>query len=658
MNKLKIGNFLIKDERQYKITAIEGHEVILEDTVTDVRIRLKSSKISDLILLGKAKMISNDTNIERISGDLSPDFSSYDEKLKEKARYKWKFISRVLEQGITSFSPGTLTPLINEVSKEYGVKSVNWRTLERWLKKYQVNGIRGLIPQHSRKGNRESRVGDETDQYLFDALESLKNSEKVTFSTAYTYFKDAILLENATRQTNEYLPIVSYQSFIKRANKLAPYDLMVNQLGKRKADVLFKESKYTQKIRYILDRAEIDHTVLDFFVVDEITRLPLGRPYITAILDRKSRSILGSYIGFEPPSFVSVAKAIKNAISDKSELIARYPEVKHEWYCKGIFNSIAYDHGKEFLSNLLEDALLDLDIIGVGNPVKMPWYKGAIESHFKSLNQRMLNDKPGKVFSNIMDSNDYNPEKHAVISLHKLVEVYYIWIVDIYHRSPVGEDKVIPYLAWQEDLPYVDITPVNPEKLDLVFSENLKRKNGPKGIRYSKLLYDNNELVKIRKYRKIDKMPMKVNREDLSYIHVLHPDTGLYFKVPAIDQEYTNGLSLHQHNIIKRFRDKWVAANVDELSLAQARKRIEEIIDKEILHHKKTKVAASKKIARFREVEQHMGGEASIFRPAIPDTPAETEAPKGVPKENYAKPESNSEFLAQFNKIQSDEEGK
>ncbi|MFT6349013.1 MAG: putative transposase [Psychromonas sp.] len=656
MTKIKIGNFLTKDERQYKISDIEGHEVILEDTVTDVHIRLKSSEISDLILLGKAKIISSNTEVERISGDMSPDFSSYDEKLKEKARYKWKFVSRVLEVGLTAFSPGTLTPLINDVSEEYGVKSVNWRTLVRWLEKYQVNGIRGLIPQNSLKGNRDSRGCDDTDRFLFEGLESLKNSKKVSFRTAYRYFKDAILLENATRQINEYLPIVSYQSFIKRANKLAPYDLMVSQLGKRKADVLFRESRYTQKIKYILDRAEIDHTVLDFFVVDEITRLPLGRPYITAIIDRKSRCVLGSYIGFEPPSFVSVAKAIKNAISDKSELVARYPEVQHDWPCKGVFSSIAYDQGKEFISNLLKDALLDLDIMGVGNPVKMPWYKGAIESHFKSINQRMLNDKPGKVFSNIMDSNDYNPEKNAVISLHKLVEIYYVWLIDIYHRSPVGEDKIIPYLAWQEDLPYVDITPINPERLDIVFSENLKRENGPKGIRYSKLLYDSNELVKMRKYRKLGRISIKINREDLSYIHVLHPDTGLYYKVPAVDQEYTEGLSLHQHNIIKRFRDKWVDDNVDELSLAQARKRIEEIIDKEILYHKKTKVAASKRIARYRGVEQHMEGEASIMRPATPDASVTTPSPKGIPKDDYSKPESNSDFLAKFNKNSEEDE--
>ena len=68
--------------------------------------------------------------------------------------------------------------------------------------------------------------------------------------------------------------------------------------------------------------------MLDLFIIDEYLRLPLGRPTVTAVLDRRSRSILGIYIGFEPPSFLSVSKAIKNAISDKTQLIEQYENVR------------------------------------------------------------------------------------------------------------------------------------------------------------------------------------------------------------------------------------------------------------------------------------------------------------------------------------------
>ena len=46
------------------------------------------------------------------------------------------------------------------------------------------------------------------------------------------------------------------------------------------------------------------------------------------------------------------------------------------------------------MSKALEEALLDIGTTLLKNPVKKPWYKGAIESYFKTLNQTLLDDKP------------------------------------------------------------------------------------------------------------------------------------------------------------------------------------------------------------------------------------------------------------------------
>ena len=218
---------------------------------------------------------------------------------------------------------------------------------------------------------------------------------------------------------------------------------------------------------------EIDHTVVDLFVVDDELRVPLGKPRITNIIDWKSKCILGFYIGFEDVSYISVAKAIKSAISDKSALLEKYPNVKNSWPCKGVFQSISYDRGREFESNLLADALLELQISGTGNPAGKPWYKGTVESFFNTLNQQLLSDIPGKVFAHIADSNDYHPEKNAVISLQDFREIYIKWIVDIYHVNTNSSETRIPIKTWQEDEPFVGIREVDQERLDIIFSENI-----------------------------------------------------------------------------------------------------------------------------------------------------------------------------------------
>lgn len=610
--KINIGDLIIKDKRQYEVISIHGSVIEIKDCFSSMEFELSYSEFSDLIFRGEAKVVNSDVKVEKVTGDSARDFSSYPEKLKEVALYRWKFVSRVIEGNISKYTAKWLDPVIEEVVKEFEVEKTTWRTLVRWLKRYESMGMRGLIPLNENKGNSESRVPTKTDEFITNALLTLNARERVTYQTAYTKFKDAVLIENSKLPDDQQLPIITYQAFIPRAKKVAPYEKLVAQIGKQKADILFKTQGKAERITKILDRAEIDHTVLDLFIIDEYLRLPLGRPTVTAVLDRRSRSILGVYIGFEPPSYLSVSKAVKNAISDKRDLISKYSSVEGEWHCRGVFTYLATDVGKDLMSRALEDSLLDLGTTLLKNPVKKPWYKGAIESYFKTLNQTLLDDKPGKVFSNLFDTNDYDPQKNAVISMSTFMEIFYCWLVDIYQCTPKGEgdDQIIPNVAWLEDEVNVDTDPVSPERLEVIFSENYTRENREKGIRKHDLWYSSHELTFLRKNGFIKDQKIKINREDLSKIKVLHPVNKQYFDVPAVDQEYTQNLTLHQHQIIKKYRNKLIAQNIDELSLAQARQRIEEIIEREIVINRKMKISAAKRLSRYRNIEG--GGNSSV----------------------------------------------
>ena len=44
----------------------------------------------------------------------------------------------------------------------------------------------------------------------------------------------------------------------------------------------------------LLEQVQIDHTVIDLMIVDEINRQPIGRPYITVAIDVFSRCLIGS----------------------------------------------------------------------------------------------------------------------------------------------------------------------------------------------------------------------------------------------------------------------------------------------------------------------------------------------------------------------------
>src|SRR5215831_7585938 len=54
---------------------------------------------------------------------------------------------------------------------------------------------------------------------------------------------------------------------------------------------------------------QIDHTIVDLIVVDEETRLPIGRPFLTLAVDICARMVAGLHLSLDAPSSASVASA-------------------------------------------------------------------------------------------------------------------------------------------------------------------------------------------------------------------------------------------------------------------------------------------------------------------------------------------------------------
>tara|TARA_R110002167_G_scaffold298619_10_gene502947 strand:- start:2768 stop:4723 length:1956 start_codon:yes stop_codon:yes gene_type:complete len=646
---LEVGNFVAQNKRQYEIKHMsQNGEFELEDTFTKAIITITRRELNDSIFLGSAVVISSDSRYNELHVDNAQDFHSYPEELKVVARSRYVFVKAFEDEEIKSCSERSLKPLIELVCQNNEVSPINWRTLKRWIDAYHKYGIKGLVPKTKSKGNRKSRKQEKVEKLILEALDKYKKSTRPTFRTAFTYLDDYILLHNDRQDKNLHEPLarISYQGFINRAKKIAPVDLLVAYVGKKKILNKYRVARKPDKALYILERAEIDHTGGDFFVVDDETRLPLGRPTITAVLDKKSKSILGVYIGFEAPSFVSVARAIKHAISDKTDFLKRFPLVEGDWPCRGAFTEIAYDRGAEFESNLLEDALFEMQIIGRGNPAGMPWYKGAVESFFKTVNKSLLDDKPGKVFSNLLDSNDYDPQKNAVVSLSEFLEAFFVWVVDIYMKSSHGVDEVVPYVAWKLDERYIDIEPISPQKLELMFSENTKAQNRDEGLVYKTIQYDSNLLLGWREQYGKQTLTFKVNREDLSSIQVLSPIDNQYHLVKAVDQEYTQNLTYYQHKICKKYRKELAKTSVDEVSLAQARQKIADIFDHSFKTTKKAKLSHSKAASRFKDLGQDSMNKNTLTSSNVN---AEKPSPPSVPKGNVES-ESVSDFLKEFPK--------
>ena len=611
----KVGDFIViksgELEKQFQIIECATNYIRIIDTFTQIESKRKIVELDDLIVSGVATIKQQDTSERKVHQVDAIDFSSYPEPKKLKAREKHVFVIGIIDHGLPSTSEERIDPVIDEIYAkgifETFKKRPSARSVQRWIKSYKKanNSIRGLIPLDSQKGNYEPKVENDVESYIELAIEHFKKFEKPTVSSSYDHLETLIENDNSfIKEFSKKRKVPSLTAFIKRLEKKAPKEMMLAREGKETNNKAFKETKLPQEITLILQRVEADHTQLDLFIVDEKSSLILGRPYITSILDYKSKCLLGFYIGFENPSYLSIARALRHVILPKTYVKEMYPEIVNEWQCYGVPKILVVDRGMDFESIALTDACLDLNIRIQRNPGKHPWYKGSIERFFRSVNDDLLSDKKGKVFPNIVDTNAYKPEKHAVITMGLFLKMFHKWVIDIYHMKKVSKGQIIPSVSWAEDLDRVPRRIMNQDALNIVLSERKSLKNSKDGIKFEHIFYDNKELVNLRAMHGMEKTDFKYDRENLGQIQVFNRYENKYFKVPAVDQKYAQGMSLHQHQIIKNFHNKFIQGNIDAEALAVAKTQIMKMIKDHIDSRKDQSIASSSAVARVLDIGQ------------------------------------------------------
>ena len=157
-----------------------------------------------------------------------------------------------------------------------------------------------------------------------------------------------------------------------------------------------------------LERVEIDHMQLDLFVIDPQRKMPMGRPWLTTAIDVYTRSIVGMYISLMPPSHLSVRQCLLNAISPKSYVRMRYPNIQNTWGMYGIMEKIVVDNETAFYSRDLEGACHQLGISIQYSPVRLANYKSSIERFFGTMSTRLHHKESRTTFLNILEGADYD----------------------------------------------------------------------------------------------------------------------------------------------------------------------------------------------------------------------------------------------------------
>jgi putative transposase len=595
----------------------------VQNLVTGITQTIKESVLIELLYKDKLQFEVQGKNTKKPEyGKLKTDFNWQDfSQIKEKRRLptygRYLMVKEFIKLSHTMTNKEA-HPLAVErglkllkEERNFLMKKPELSTLESWCRVFIDSGcdIRSLVPGYDNSGGpgttRRSRRMDALIKQAFDTIHLRVGGGSI--KEVHAALTVLVKKENEFGNEDDKQKVPSLRSLYDWIDRQKEKDILRKKFGKRMAKKANRSTGAGVKITRPLERGEIDDTPLDIFLVDEEDRMPIGRPYLTFNIDHFSGYPLGFYLGFDSPSEATAMECLLHSIEPKT-YVKDIKSVKNEWNAYGVVDEIARDWGKPYQAKAFNDACAQIGIDPVDCPVRTPNFKGKIERFFRTINQGLLTGLPGVILDDVVDKQDYDPAKNAVLGIQAFWELLHIFVVDLYTQN--WHDGVdfhgVPQKIWDNGM--VDNPrryPPNTAELKILLSHSENRELLHYGVDLWTIRYNdpyNADLAEVRALQKQakarndknvpDQFLIKVHKWDLSQIWLHDHFNNRYIRMPAIDQEYTKGLSYYKHQFVLQYRNKQKKDDVDQMSLAEARQRVQKIVKKE---YSKTRIQRTRK---------------------------------------------------------------
>ncbi len=462
---------------------------------------------------------------------------------------------------------------------------------------------------------------------------------------SYSRFAKVVAYINKRRLRGKRLPLLkvpTYETFRHQVRALENFETYRLKYGLKKATARFKACGKGLSADRFLRLGCMDHTVLDgFVIIDSEWMLPVGRPWLTVLMDVKTRCVVGFLLSFEPPSIYSVMECIKRANRPKlrATLLSKHYPVLVLIF--GRFDEIVVDNGKEFAGTSLEDAMLDVGTTIRLAPVASPTHKAMVERFFRTLNQLLNTKLPGAVFkTDVLREMGYDPAKDAVLTIEQLENLIYEALAT-YHvclHSGIGAP---PAQLWQQQ--------IDAHRIDVIDDDRrLDRMMGAVkypcrvtrsgvalfGLQFhdegvvSGLLEDLISFEPVRGQRRGSAtvtVKVKYNPANLAEIHVWNRRRSKYVTLPCVEDRYAEGMSLWHHRRLQEWaKQKSLEFNTEAQRL-EARAGLIKLIEDSAPHLKGAARNAMRRMLSPPSVERLGEGRISLgYAPARHDGLAPT----------------------------------
>lgn len=331
---------------------------------------------------------------------------------------------------------------VAEVAKSADVNVV---TIYRWIAAYERSErVSTLVPVKRTGGRGKSRLDPAIEKIINTTIDSVYNGED-RHSIEKTYKEVERLCKNAK------LKPPHSNTLRNRISELPEKEKLARQIGAKAARHKFAPIiSHFPGADWPLAIIQIDHTLLDIILVDDLFRRPIGRPWIALAIDVFSRMVVGFYVSLDPPDAMSVGMCIANAILPKEKWLAKH-DITTPWPCWGIPKTIHADNAKVFRGKMLKRACTEYGIDLEWRPVATPHWGGHIERLLGTL-LKEIHELPGTTFSNPKKRGRYNSDKKAAMTLTEFEKWLITYITGVYHQRVHSSLKMSPLKKYEQGI--------------------------------------------------------------------------------------------------------------------------------------------------------------------------------------------------------------
>lgn len=460
---------------------------------------------------------------------------------------------------------------------------INVATLYRWLKKYNATGsVTSLIPQKRGWKHGKRRTNPDAEKVIRDVIDDF-------YLTHQRPSPKHAVMEVLRRCAVRGIEPPSHTTVRTRIAEIPERDRLRARGYREKAINTFSPApgKFPNA-DYPLAVVQIDHTPADIILVDDIHRLPIGRPWITLAIDVNTRTVTGFYLSFDPPSETSVAMCVASSLLPKEEWLITHG-VDTQWPVWGTPRTIHVDNGADFRSNSFQKSCLAYGINLEFRPVKQPRFGGHIERLLGTL-LKEIHALPGATFSSIKDREGYDSDKHAAMTRSEFEVWLMTLICKVYHQKIHSSIGMTPLKKWELGVFGDGVTPgvgVPPRPVDrlsvlLDFLPSFYRTVQTFGVTIDGLSYYAEALRPWINARDKDgnkkKLLFRRDPRNISALWFFDPEIKQYFKIPFADQSLPS-MSIWECMQAKERLKKKGADSVNEHEILRAITELREQVE-------------------------------------------------------------------------------